>query len=116
MTKKIKVLLMLWSDFEKNGYCVRIAVSSNGKIDGTWLHQPCALYHATERRADGGHGMLFTAPDGTLTLSMHSPNVDSETDPTTAVFVPVADIGNTLILKCEDSLFVRLYKNSLVKP
>ncbi len=109
-------LIMLWSNFNSKDYCVCVAYSDNGKIDGTWRQQPGALYEQTKNRPDGGHGMLFTAPDGTLTLSMHSPNVDSETDPTTAVFVPVADIGNTLILKCEDSLFVRLYKNSLVKP
>ena len=59
---------------------------------------------------DGGHGMLFTAPDGTLTLSIHSPNTESENDPTTAVFVPVVDIGNTLIARSEDSLFARLFK------
>ncbi len=54
--------------------------------------------------------LLIAAADGTLTLSLHSPNVNSETDPTTAVFMPVVDTGNTLILKREDSLFARLFK------
>ena len=102
-------LLMLWSNMDKGGYCVGIAYSSNGKIDGQWRQQPRELYRATKQQADGGHGMLFTAPDGTLTLSIHSPNTSTEDDPTTAVFVPVSDIGDTLVTQEKDNLFVRLY-------
>ena len=102
-------LLMLWSNNNKDGYCVGIAYSSNGRIDGRWRQQPQELYNATKKTADGGHGMLFTAPDGTLTLSIHSPNFGTEDDPTTAVFVPVADIGDTLVTQEKDNLFVRLY-------
>lgn len=102
-------LLMLWSANDKGGYCVGIAYSSNGKIDGKWRQQPRELYKATKKTADGGHGMLFTSPDGTLTLSIHSPNYGTEDDPTTAVFVPVTDIGDTLVTKDRDNLFIRLY-------
>ncbi len=102
-------LLMLWSANDKGGYCVGIAYSSNGKIEGRWRQQRCELYKATKDQADGGHGMLFTAPDGSLTLSIHSPNDSTEENPTTAIFVPVSDIGDTLVTKDRDNLFVRTY-------
>ena len=102
-------LLMLWSNTDNKGYCVGIASSSNGKVDGKWRQQPWELYKATDENADGGHGMLFTAPDGTLLLSVHSPNVATEDNPTTAVFVPVSDIGTTLVTREKDNLFVRLF-------
>lgn len=53
--------------------------------------------------------MLFTAPDGTLTLSIHSPNYGTEDNPTTAVFVPVADIGSTLVTQEKNNPVVRMY-------
>ena len=102
-------LLMLWSNFDMGGYSVHIAYSSNGRIDGVWRQQPGALFTKTKRHADGGHGMLFTAPDGTLMLSLHSPNFATDDDPTTALLVPVKDVGSTLIQKSEDNVFVRIY-------
>ena len=54
--------------------------------------------------------VLFAAPDRTLTLPVRSPSFDSKNNHATAVFVPVADIGNTLILKRENSVFARLFK------
>ena len=100
-------LLMLWSNSDKGGYCVGLAYSDNGRVDGRWRQLPQELYKATKRTADGGHGMLFTAPDGALTLSIHSPNDSTEDAPTTAVFIPVADIGETLVTKDKDNLAVR---------
>ena len=102
-------LLVLWSNLDPDGYCVRIAYSSNGRLDGVWRQQPRDLYRKSNRHSDGGHGMLFTAPDGTLTLSIHAPNFGEEQNPTTAIFVPVVDIGDTLITKEDDSLFTRLF-------
>ena len=106
-------LLMLWSNGNKDGYCVGVAWSSNGRVDGRWYQQPWELYKAAKTNADGGHGMLFTGPDGALTLSVHSPNESSEAHPTTAIFIPVADIGDTLVTKDRDTppvrLFYRLY-------
>ena len=102
-------LLMLWSNGDKGGYCVGIAYSSNGRIDGKWRQQPWELYKKTMTRADGGHGMLFTSPDGTLTLSIHSPNSSTEEDPTTAVFIPVSDTGDTLVTKDRENLFMRAF-------
>ncbi len=104
-------LIMLWSNFNEGGYCVKIAFSSNGKIDGTWRQQPGDLYTKTSDHADGGHGMLFTAPDDTLLLSVHSPNAGTGENPTTALFVPVTDIGDTLVATENDCLTVRaLYR------
>ena len=102
-------LLMLWSNFDMNGYSVQIACSSNGRIDGTWRQQPGALFTKTKRHDDGGHGMLFTAPDGQLTLSLHAPNFASEENPTTALLVPVVDIGDTLVSQESNNILVRLF-------
>ena len=53
--------------------------------------------------------MLFTAQDGTLTLSIHSPNFTSDDDPTTALLVPVADLGDTLVTQRNNSFPVRTF-------
>ena len=37
-------LLMLWSNFNKDGYCEAIARSKNGKIDGEWVHDEELLF------------------------------------------------------------------------
>lgn len=103
-------LIMLWSNVsDKNGYYVKIAYSSNGRPDGVWRQQPGELYKQTKAHADGGHGMLFTQPDGTLTLCIHSPNVASDKTPTTAIFVPVADIGDTIVPQAQNNVFVRAF-------
>ena len=68
-------LLMTWSNFDAYGYCVAVAESDNGEIDGKWSHHEKPLYSKGEDRPyDGGHGMIFTAVDGKMYLSMHSPN------------------------------------------
>ena len=51
--------------------------------------------------------MLFTADDGTLMMSIHSPNMGTDENPTTARLIPVEDIGDTIIVK-EDSNFFTL--------
>ena len=43
-----------------------------------------------------------------LTLSIQSPNWSSDDNPTTAVFVPVDDIGDTLVAKEDNTFFNRL--------
>ena len=68
-------LLMTWSNFDAYGYCVAIAESDSGEIDGKWLQHDELLYSKGEDRLyDGGHGMLFRALDGKMYFSMHSPN------------------------------------------
>lgn len=72
-------LLMLWSTVSHEGYCVGIARSNNGQIDGEWSQEFTRLYSRAffinkENAFDGGHPMLFTDKEGKLMLAMHSPN------------------------------------------
>lgn len=68
-------LLMIWSNDEPDGYCVGIAHSTNGKIDGQWVHEPVPLYKkGTVCEHDGGHGMIFTDTDGKLYMCLHAPD------------------------------------------
>ncbi len=68
---------MLWSSFTqappeldtKTHYAVGLARSASGSLQGSWKHDPAPVYHD-----DGGHPMLFRRFDGTLMLSLHSPN------------------------------------------
>ncbi|MDR0378241.1 MAG: glycoside hydrolase family 43 protein [Spirochaetaceae bacterium] len=63
-------LLMLWSSFGEGGnYCIGTARSQGGTLHGPWVQSREPLYGA-----DGGHGMLFKGRDGTLYLTIHSPN------------------------------------------
>jgi arabinan endo-1,5-alpha-L-arabinosidase len=66
-------LLMLWSSFggrgERNLYCLGVARSQTGALQGPWTQQPSPLYEE-----DGGHGMLFRDFQGRLLLSLHQPN------------------------------------------
>jgi arabinan endo-1,5-alpha-L-arabinosidase len=66
-TTKDGTLLMLWSSGSKDGYAIGIARSD--KIDGAWTHDKTPLFSK-----NGGHGMIFRTFDGTLYLSLHSPN------------------------------------------
>ena len=68
-------LLMVWSNFDAHGYVVAVARSSNGRLDGEWIHEEKLLYSkAMTGTYDGGHGMIFTDTDGQMYLSFHSPN------------------------------------------
>ena len=87
-------LLMLWSDFSPQGYCV--ALASAKSVMGTWRQQHARLYTKDKHHADdGGHGMLFTDLNGQLTMCIHAPNADA---PQRAQFLPVRDLGFTLAL------------------
>lgn len=93
-------LLMIWSNLAKQGgYAVGVAWSDNNEITGNWKHQPLALYRKDMfHELDGGHGMIFEALDGQLMMSIHSPNAQTQEHRTTAVFVPIKDTGNTIVL------------------
>lgn len=72
-------LLMLWSTNSHEGYCVGIARSDNGKINGNWSQQLTRVYSKAfflnaNNAHDGGHPTLFTDLDGKLMMSMHAPN------------------------------------------
>lgn len=95
-------LLMLWSNFDMEGkYCVGIAHSENGKVDGTWIQEPELLFSSKMTgNCDGGHGMIFKALDGNLYLSIHSPNDPAfYKQPEKMIFVPVKEQNGTLV--CE---------------
>lgn len=91
-------LLMLWSNWDDAGYCVGIARSRNGAVEGPWEHDDTLLYskHHTGEY-DGGHGMLFTGTNGQLYLSLHSPNNAADGRRETPVFVPVKEENGTLV-------------------
>lgn len=72
-------LLMLWSTVSHEGYCVGVARSDNGKIDGNWTQEFTRLYSKAfflnpKKAFDGGHPMIFETTDGRLMLSIHTPN------------------------------------------
>lgn len=91
-------LLMLWSNWDDAGYCVGIARSRNGNIEGPWEHDAELLYSKNYTgEYDGGHGMLFTDTDGQMYLSLHSPNSSGDGRRETPVFVPVKEENGTLV-------------------
>jgi len=82
-------LLMFWSSLKNGQYVEAIAISSNGEIDGKWTTQDELLYEE-----DGGHGMAFTAKDGQLYFTLHSPNINYNEHP---VFLKIEDMGHTVV-------------------
>jgi len=84
-------LLLLWSSFDTRGrYNLGAARSESGRLDGPWRQSDAPLY-----AADGGHGMVFRAPDRRLYLTVHTPN---KTPEERAVFVELVERGGTLCL------------------
>ena len=92
-------LLMLWSNNDEFGYCVGVARSSNGRLDGEWIHEDLlyARSMTVENRYDGGHGMIFTDRDGQMYLSFHSPNSKVGDRSETAVFLAIREENNRLV-------------------
>ena len=91
-------LLMLWSNWDSAGYCVGIARSADGRVDGNWTQDKELLYSKSMTgEYDGGHGMLFTDTDGQMYLSIHSPNSASAGRKETPVFIPVREENGKII-------------------
>ena len=92
-------LLMLWSNSDSAGYCVGIARSVDGRVDGTWTQDHELLYsrNITGMKYDGGHGMLFYDTDGQMYLSIHSPNRSGMDRLETPVFIPVREENGTIV-------------------
>ena len=69
-------LIMLWSNFTKEGYATGYATSRSGEIWGPWEQQPDPLYGL-----DGAHSMLFrtfpgpSGAGGMLMMALHCPNI-----------------------------------------
>lgn len=94
-------LLMLISGFKKgtdcDRYCVGVARSDNGDIDGNWIVDEALLYSSELSKGyDGGHGMVFKSLTGQLYLSIHSPNYIKGINPK-PVFVPIKEENSTLV-------------------
>jgi len=91
-------LLMLWSNFVKKDYCVGIARSKNGRVDGKWAHDEKLLFSKEiTGNDDGGHGMIFSDREGKMYLSVHSPNRPTDTVKEEVIFVPVKEENGTLV-------------------
>lgn len=91
-------LLMLWSNWDSAGYCVGIARSAGGAVEGPWTQDERLLYSKSMTGTyDGGHGMLFTALDGKMYLSIHSPNSPAGDRMEVPIFVPVREENGTLV-------------------
>ena len=92
-------LLMLWSNFTVDGYCVGISRSDNGRLDGAWHHDDQLLFSkAISGEYDGGHGMLFYDVDGQMYLSLHSPQNLAEADRLESpVFVAVKESEGRIV-------------------
>lgn len=92
-------LLMVWSNFGADGYSVAIAHSSNGRLDGTWTHEPSRLYCKSQGWPyDGGHAMTFMGLDGRLYLSFHSPNTPVGDRRERPCFLAVREENGTLVV------------------
>lgn len=82
-------LLMMWSTFIDGKYAQCVAASSNGNIDGEFIHLDPIITD------DGGHGMIFSSGDR-LFLTFHTPN---QTDFERPVIKELIDTGETIRLK-----------------
>ena len=68
-------LFCLWSGFSSKGYGQGLALSDNGEINGRFQQvDPLFL-------EDGGHGMVFSMPDQSLYLALHTPNTHLQEHP-----------------------------------
>lgn len=95
---KDKELLMIWSNFEEDGYCIGIARSDNGKVDGKWTQDEELLFAKKMfGEYDGGHGMIFTDSDGQMYLCLHSPNSPNEYVGERTVFVSIEEKDGSLV-------------------
>ena len=91
-------LIMIWSNFSDEGYCVGIARSDNGKVDGKWSQDDKLLYSKSMTgEYDGGHGMIFYSITGQMYLSIHSPNNAGDGRKETPVFIAIREENGTLV-------------------
>ena len=95
-------LLMLWSNNDEFGYCIGVARSSNGRLDGEWIHEDRLYSKYMTSDYDGGHAMIFTDTDGQMYLSFHSPNSAVGERRETAVFLAIREENNKLVWDTAD--------------
>ena len=91
-------LLMVWSNFDADGYAIGVARSDNGRLDGNWSQDEELLVSRKRLgKYDGGHGMIFTDTDGKMYLSFHSPNTACEETKEAPVFLAIKEENGTLV-------------------
>lgn len=76
-------LVLLWSSWHHGGYAVGAAVSLSGRVEGPYRHISAPLVPD-----NAGHGMAFTALDGTRYFALHAPNDPGRETPT---FYPLVE-------------------------
>jgi beta-xylosidase len=92
-------LLMIWSNGSKEGYCVGIARSKSGNVEGPWEQDEERLfYRKNPGEMDGGHAMIFTDPAGQMYLALHGPNRPGEGEKIKVVFFPLKEENDTLVI------------------
>ena len=92
-------LLMLWSNHIDSGYCMGIAHSQSGTVEGPWEQEAAPFFtRGMLDRHDGGHGMLFTDTDGKRYLCCHSPNSPCPECAERTVLIPIQEADGTLVL------------------
>ena len=70
-------LMMIWSNFGKNGYSIGLATSESGKIEGPWVQSEKPIYEngmIGNLNYDGGHAMIFKDKEDKLKITFHAPN------------------------------------------
>lgn len=91
-------LIMIWSNWCKDGYCIGVARSASDNICGPWKQESDLLFKKGDFGPfDGGHGMFFEDYDGKMWLSLHSPNNVSHGRVETPLFIPVKEKNNTIV-------------------
>ncbi len=92
-------LIMLWSNWDKNGYCVGMAISESGDIIGPWSQLRKPLISKSDLGDyDGGHAMIFSDNEGSLWLALHSPNESDDGTLERPVFIPIKEENGLLTL------------------
>ena len=89
--------IMIWSNFDADGYCIGIAHHRSGEIDGQWEQEARPFFkQGVFDRHDGGHGMIFTDVDGSRYICCHSPNKPCEACRERTVLLPIAEDADTI--------------------
>ncbi len=92
-------LLVIWSRRDADGVCVGVARSSDGTIEGDWIHETELLYSkSTLDTYDGGYSMVFEL-NGQIWLALHSPSSAIQGVPRMPTFIALDEVDGTLVLK-----------------
>lgn len=96
-------LMMIWSNFSEKGYCIGLAHSISGKIEGPWVQTEKPIYengYVDSINYDGGHAMIFKDREGKLKITFHAPNNKTpDGDFEHVIIMDIAEKDDTLIIK-----------------